>query len=485
MSMLPRFALALLAMTALAAPSAAQTVYVHVGLEGPEGRTSPDGGDLGDEGGGRGGFSACSVLQIEPDGTLFELVSNAEILAATGETEAACEDTALTVAPDGTIYFAESRSGHILRVSADGVVSVFVEEADIDTLLGVSHSPEGGMDVGPDGTLFVADSNCDCIYSVSPDGQTLDLIVTETAIALETGNRDFVEVGRGQDFECTGDPVAALEGGLAVGPDGTVYFTDDGRGCSPGRMDPGSIRGEPTGLDSLAAVLRAVPDGLGGYTVSIVADEDDMFADAPSAFPGGFGDCEVNYVELEFDIDLGSDGFLYVLEGGLAHPAPESCQGGRGAGEDPIVADDKLFRIDPDSGSVSLVVDAAAFGALSGAPDPDNQAELAGGIATGGSDLFVGDRVRNSQVGNRGLTDRIHTIFRVSASGGVSVLLSDEDLQAFYGPRYGGAVAMLEGGLDAGGTPSVLEVPVGGTPWWVLFGALLGVLGLWAVRRNL
>ena len=419
---------------------------------------------------------ACSILQVGPNGTLTELVSSADILALSGETTANCGDTGLAVAPNGTIYFSEDVSDHIFRRLPDGTLSIFVTEAELDKLVGEADS-DNGMDVGPDGRLFVADEGCDCIYTVSTDGETLEIIVTETEIGTVTGNIDDDE-DRGEPGACTsGPPVADLEGGLVVSPTGVVYFADDGEGCNPDRVPPRGLNY----TNSLDSVLSATPDGKGGYDLAVVADEDDLFASLP--YPDGYGACTNSFANLDLDLELGSDGVLYVLDDRRTAPPPQACEEDDRGTLGALVSESKVIRIDSQSGAVSLVAAGADFGALSGAVS--EQANLEGGIGISGSTLYVGDRISDVEVGFRGEPESTSTIFEVSTAGAVSVFVSNEDLQNFYGPRYPGRTARLSAGLDVAPSTSVLEIPVFDRTGAGVFVALLSLLAVWTVRRRL
>ena len=153
----------------------------------------------------------CSILRAESDGMLTEWVSNSEILAVTGELDADCADTDITIAPDDTLYYAEDTSHDILRVDPTGVVSVFVDSATIDAVVGTTSDIDNGMALGPDGNLYAADEDCDCIIQITiPDG-------TVSVFAAEA-DFDAIYPDGG-----TVDP----NGGLVVDSAGTVYLTSD------------------------------------------------------------------------------------------------------------------------------------------------------------------------------------------------------------------------------------------------------------------
>jgi len=157
----------------------------------------------------------CSIMQVTPAGVISQFVSFAQILAATGETSADCDDTGLAVAENGDVYFSEDTSDSILMVTAAGVVSVFVTEAALDAAAGQSVNLDNGMAIGPhDGNLYVADENSDSILRIiigGPSNGVITQIITEA---------DFVALlPAGSDVD--------LEGGIAVDFEGSIYISDD------------------------------------------------------------------------------------------------------------------------------------------------------------------------------------------------------------------------------------------------------------------
>ena len=151
----------------------------------------------------------CSIVRAQPNGTLSEWVSNAAILAATGEINANCGDTAITAATDGTLYFAEDVSHDVLRVSPAGAVDVFVAQSAIDAVIGTSSDIDNGMVLGTDGNLYAADEDCDCVIRITVPGGAVSIVVTEAAIQAATGSSPD------------------LEGGLARDTVGNIYLVDD------------------------------------------------------------------------------------------------------------------------------------------------------------------------------------------------------------------------------------------------------------------
>ena len=109
-----------------------------------------------------------SVVKIEPDGTATVIATQAEILAATGQSDADMDDRGIGIDADGNAFFTEEDSDSILMVAADGSgVSVVASEADIAAVTGESGADPKALAVGPDGTIYVTD---DCLTS-APLGQ--------------------------------------------------------------------------------------------------------------------------------------------------------------------------------------------------------------------------------------------------------------------------------------------------------------------------
>ena len=172
-----------------------------------------------------------------------------------GPATAACSGSpqGVAVAPDGTIYFADSGSNRIRKVTPGGIITTVAGK-------GVPGVDPGGFDgdnkpatdalllqpqdvaLGPDGSVYIADLNNNRVRRVTPDG-----IITTVA-----GN------GLGGYGGDGGPAIAATVGApqaLAVGSDGSVYITsgDRIRRVSPeGVID--CVAGQP-------GVIGALGDG--------------------------------------------------------------------------------------------------------------------------------------------------------------------------------------------------------------------------------
>jgi len=158
----------------------------------------------------------CSIMQITPAGVISEFISNAQILAATGETTADCDDTGLAVGLDGTVFFNEDESDDILMATnPGGVLSVFVTEAAIIAAAGGSGDIDNGMAISPvNGNLYVADEGADSILMVNVGGFNPGLV---TLIITEADFEALLPPGDSPD----------LEGGIAIDFAGNIYISDD------------------------------------------------------------------------------------------------------------------------------------------------------------------------------------------------------------------------------------------------------------------
>ena len=178
---------------------------------------------------GNGTPPKCSILRVEPDGSLFEFVSFEEIIAVTGETGADCDDTGMVCANNGDIYFSEDFGGDgsaskILKATPGGELSLFVSASEIAAVTGSSPDLDNGMAFGPDGNIYTCEERTDSIIKVTVPGGNVSIEITEAQIGAATGlNR------------------AQLEGGIAIDRDFNFYIaeadSDSVVTCGPGGVD--------------------------------------------------------------------------------------------------------------------------------------------------------------------------------------------------------------------------------------------------------
>lgn len=125
----------------------------------------------------------------------------------------------LTVAPDGSVYIADSGHNRVRKVTPDGKISTVAGtgttgySGDGGPATAATLSDPEGLAVGPDGSLYIADANNDRIRRVSPAG----MISTVAGSGVH-------------GFQGDGGPAtrAALANpkDVVVTPDGTLYIAD-------------------------------------------------------------------------------------------------------------------------------------------------------------------------------------------------------------------------------------------------------------------
>jgi RHS repeat-associated protein len=134
----------------------------------------------------------------------------------------------LAIGPDGSLYIADASNYRIRRVSPDGLITTVAGNGT------PGHGGDGGLAtraqlyrlnylaVGPDSSLFIADSNYglfdytlgNYVRRVRPDG-----IITTVAGTTSWGDR-------GDGGPATQASIGSPEG-MALGPDGSLYISDD------------------------------------------------------------------------------------------------------------------------------------------------------------------------------------------------------------------------------------------------------------------
>jgi uncharacterized protein (TIGR03663 family) len=162
----------------------------------------------------------------------------------------------LAVAPDGTLYIADTGNHRIQHLTADGEVlqtwGQFADVANGEAPGGTFNEP-WGIAVAPDGSVYVADTWNNRVQHFSADGRFLGMFGTfgqaETpqafwgprAVAVDSAGRLFVaDTGnkRVVVFDSDGNPLGEVGGagalagllnepvGLAIGPTGRLYVDD-------------------------------------------------------------------------------------------------------------------------------------------------------------------------------------------------------------------------------------------------------------------
>jgi len=136
---------------------------------------------------------------------------------------------AITAGPDGNLWLSDPDVGAILRMTPAGAFTEFA----------VPSGPIGGIAAGPDGNLWFTDSTF--IGRITTKGAVTEfpLPTKDSAPAAITAGRDgnlyFAgsSPGSGLGRITTGGVITQIavptSGGVAAGPDGNIYVTEDGK----------------------------------------------------------------------------------------------------------------------------------------------------------------------------------------------------------------------------------------------------------------
>jgi len=172
-----------------------------------------------------------NLRKVSPDGTITT-VAGPGTWWAYGDgglaTQAFVRPFGIAIAPDNSLYIADAYNNQIRKVSPDGIITTVVGKTGKRPTWGFSG--DGGLatqaelaspnsiTVAPDGSLYIADTNNHRIRKVSPDG-----IITTVAGGNGTGRR-------GSGFSGDGGLAtrASLSGprGIDIAPDGSLYIAD-------------------------------------------------------------------------------------------------------------------------------------------------------------------------------------------------------------------------------------------------------------------
>lgn len=136
--------------------------------------------------------------------------------------------TGITIASDGTIFFADADNSVIRSIGTDGIIETFAGNGDWGNYGDGGNALEAalmyveGIDIGNDGSLYFADAIANRVRKISPDGKIMTI-----AGNGPIGHSSWEEIPNDR-----GDGGLAIEARLispsdvAVSKDGTVYIAD-------------------------------------------------------------------------------------------------------------------------------------------------------------------------------------------------------------------------------------------------------------------
>ncbi len=160
---------------------------------------------------------SSKIRKITPEGVVTTFAGNGASGYTDGTGTAAQFNYpyALAIAPDGTLYVADTGNNRIRKITQGGVVTTFAGDGTAGSADGTGTAAQlnqpQGLTVGPDGNIYVSDSNNSKIRKITPEG-----VVTTFAGSGISGYAD----GTASTAQFGGPR------GIGVAPDGTVYVVD-------------------------------------------------------------------------------------------------------------------------------------------------------------------------------------------------------------------------------------------------------------------
>ncbi|MES2386634.1 MAG: T9SS type A sorting domain-containing protein, partial [Bacteroidota bacterium] len=168
-------------------------------------------------------FDTHVIRKITPDGTVSLLAGGNTInRGADGQGADAgfAYPSGIVVNTDGNIYITDLNAGVIRKITPDGLVSTFAGKANESGYTdgqgtNARFGSLRGITADAAGNLFVTDGNGTCIRKISPSGMV-------SLLAGTPGPQEGLVDGTGTEAQLS------YATGIAMGPDGNVYFTDQG-----------------------------------------------------------------------------------------------------------------------------------------------------------------------------------------------------------------------------------------------------------------
>ncbi len=304
-----------------------------------------------------------TVVKINADGSTEVVATKAEIMAATGKTNADLDDRGIVVDDDGNIFFSEMSSDSVLKISADdGSVSVVLSKDEIKSATGDSKADPRSLALDSDGNMYIMDAEADAILSYDISADSVSVLASESDLESVTGNSSAGSVD--------------LKGGLVASDDGNLYFVSSGGDEIV--MSVNMATGAPAVVSSdnafqdLDVYIALAPNG-----DLIVADDGAQSLHRVDVDTGNVTDFLTNAelvatvgesVDLEGGIGFDADGNFYIAEENTDNVYVWD------------VDDASAGTIDTSSGQIH-VSEADIASAT-----PSSSADLEGGLTFGGGD---------------------------------------------------------------------------------------------------
>jgi RHS repeat-associated protein len=246
------------------------------------------------------------VRRVGPDGIITTVAGNGT--SCTTWTEQACGDgkpatqvqlgipTGVAVGPDGSLYIADGTTHRIRRVGPDGIITTVAGSAQAVSWEGRGFSGDGGpateaklayplqIVFGPDGSLYIADAGNARIRRVAPGGSIMTVAGDHQQCWRRKRAGDPTCGDGGLATRATIDQLSSV----AVGPDGSLYIAES----------------------SGSRIRRVTPDGV-IRTVAGTGAQCSWWRDGNC---GDGGPATAAKLSIPFDVDVGPDGSIYVVD---------------------------------------------------------------------------------------------------------------------------------------------------------------------------
>jgi virginiamycin B lyase len=237
--------------------------------------------------------TSAPSLTAGPDGAVWYATGREQLGRMTAAGKATEMDTPIrtgyvTAGSDGNLWFTDG-AGHIAKMSTSG------ETLAQYTVPGCSSCGMGRLATGPDGAIWFSESNTSKIARMTTDGELTEFEVVSQAQpgSITTGpdgalwftesiyNAAAGKIGRiTTSGEVTEYPVSeGTPGSITAGPDGALWFTSTGNKI--GRMTTtGETVTYPVTVDGSVSAISAGQDGNLWFTVSGVTNNNNETSDA-------------------------------------------------------------------------------------------------------------------------------------------------------------------------------------------------------------
>jgi RHS repeat-associated protein len=172
----------------------------------------------------------------------------------------------ITSGPDGNLWFTDSGTGKLGKISTAGIVHEYAAEND---------TPEG-IATGPDGNLWFVETTVHHVSHMTPSGTLTSFSLTRSnpinqgIVTGPDGNLWFTETGTGYigkintKDEVLGEyvlPSGAKPYGITAGPDGNLWFANAGTSKIGKITTTGAITEYAVPTGSQPEGITAAPDG--------------------------------------------------------------------------------------------------------------------------------------------------------------------------------------------------------------------------------